>query len=130
MVSTFKSKIKAEMVDFFCILQKTSSGNVKHPCYPKGYNATVTLSSVYNSPCVSASPGHIGDNVTVEGTGDPSVCQMAIKNIFNFSGCLYKSCSFNGTYQPAVHGKFYVSNIFFFFVYMLFKLRNISIWFY
>ncbi|XP_077332916.1 ectonucleoside triphosphate diphosphohydrolase 8-like [Lithobates pipiens] len=96
------------------LIEKTSSGNVKHPCYPKGYNAIVTLSSVYNSPCVSTSPGHIGANVTVEGTGDPSVCQMAIKNIFNFSGCLYKTCSFNGIYQPSVHGKFYAFSAFYY----------------
>ncbi|CAI9550447.1 unnamed protein product [Staurois parvus] len=98
----------------YLIEVNTTSGNVKNPCYPNGYKAIVTLSSVYNSPCVSTFPGDIGANITVEGTGDPSECQMAIKNIFNFSECSNKSCSFNGIYQPPVHGKFYAFSAFYY----------------
>ncbi|XP_072287443.1 ectonucleoside triphosphate diphosphohydrolase 8 isoform X2 [Pyxicephalus adspersus] len=96
------------------IIKKTSSRSVKHPCYPKGYTANITLSSVYNSPCVLTMPDDIGANVAVEGTGDPSECQMAIKNIFNFSACSTKSCSFNGIYQPPVEGEFYAFSAFYY----------------
>ncbi|XP_018412249.1 PREDICTED: ectonucleoside triphosphate diphosphohydrolase 8-like [Nanorana parkeri] len=103
-------------------IENKSSGNVKHPCYPNGYTANISLSSVYNSQCVLTAPDDIGANVTVEGTGDPSGCQMAIKHIFNFSECSPKSCSFNGIYQPPVHGEFYAFSAF----YYTFKFLNLT----
>ncbi|XP_075690904.1 ectonucleoside triphosphate diphosphohydrolase 8-like isoform X2 [Rhinoderma darwinii] len=96
------------------LIEKHGSGNVKHPCYPKGYSATVHLSSVYNSPCVTRSPGNIESNVTVEGTGDSYECQRSFREIFNFSACTNTSCSFNGVYQPPVYGEFYAFSAFYY----------------
>ncbi|KAM5146908.1 ectonucleoside triphosphate diphosphohydrolase 8-like [Mantella aurantiaca] len=93
-------------------IENTVSGNVTHPCYPKGYTANVNLSSVYNSPCVLSAPPDIGTIITVEGTGDPTECNKAIKHIFNFSE--YSNTSFNGIYQPPVHGKFYAFSAFYY----------------
>ncbi|KAM9326951.1 ectonucleoside triphosphate diphosphohydrolase 8-like [Gastrophryne carolinensis] len=95
-------------------LIKVGVGNVKHPCYPKGYMAIVLLSSIYNSPCVSTPPSGIGANITIEGTADPFKCLMDMKNIFNFSNCSSTSCSFNSVYQPPVHGEFYAFSAFYY----------------
>ncbi|CAN2391833.1 ectonucleoside triphosphate diphosphohydrolase 8 [Pristimantis euphronides] len=94
------------------LIEKRVSSNVQHPCYPKGYRAIVPLSSVYNSPCIKSSPGNIQDNVTVEGTGDSYECQLSVTKIFNF--CTNTSCSFDGVYQPPVHGSFYAFSAFYY----------------
>ncbi|XP_075041516.1 ectonucleoside triphosphate diphosphohydrolase 8-like [Mixophyes fleayi] len=96
------------------LIQKNESAIVRHPCYPKGYTTSVSLASVYNSPCVPTLPGNVDSTVTVEGTGDPDECQLSVREIFNFSACTSKSCSFNGVYQPAVHGEFYAFSAFYY----------------
>ncbi|KAM3911826.1 ectonucleoside triphosphate diphosphohydrolase 8 isoform 2-T2 [Leptodactylus fuscus] len=94
------------------LFKKHGSGNVQHPCYPKGYTANVSLSTVYNSPCITTAPENIEATVTVEGTGDSYKCQRLVREIFNFSACTNPSCSFNGVYQPPVYGQFYLSTSF------------------
>ncbi|XP_040261299.1 ectonucleoside triphosphate diphosphohydrolase 8 [Bufo bufo] len=94
------------------LLEKNGTGNVQHPCYPKGYSANVSLSSVYNSPCVRTSPGNMEAIVTVEGTGDAYECQLLVRKIF--SPCTNSSCSFNGVYQPPVYGQFYAFSAFYY----------------
>ncbi|XP_068105979.1 ectonucleoside triphosphate diphosphohydrolase 8-like [Hyperolius riggenbachi] len=94
-------------------LIETNKGNFVHPCYPSGYTATITLSSVYNSPCVSTPPSGVGPNVTVEGTGNPYECQVVTSSIFNFT-CSQTTCAFNGTYQPPVHGEFYAFSAYYY----------------
>ncbi|XP_066436161.1 ectonucleoside triphosphate diphosphohydrolase 8 [Eleutherodactylus coqui] len=96
------------------LIENRGSGNVLHPCYPKGYSANVSLSSVYNSPCVTTSPSDIEASVIVEGSGNASECQRSVREIFNFSGCSHTSCSFNGIYQPPVHGPFYAFSAFYY----------------
>ncbi|NWY60171.1 ENTP8 diphosphohydrolase, partial [Chionis minor] len=86
----------------------TSSLQVSHPCYPKGYQENVTTAELYDSPCVRAlstpSPTWV---LTVTGTGDPAACSAAIQKLFNFSCGASRTCGFNGVYQPPVRGQFF-----------------------
>ncbi|NXP62535.1 ENTP8 diphosphohydrolase, partial [Chloropsis cyanopogon] len=88
--------------------QASSSAQISHPCYPKGYQENITVAELYNSPCVrapsSASPGLV---LTVTGTGDPAACGAAIQRLFNFSCGAQRPCGFNGVYQPPVRGQFF-----------------------
>lgn len=92
-------------------LQASSSAQIKHPCYPQGYQENITVAELYDSPCVrapsSASPGLV---LTVTGTGDPAACDTAVRRLFNFSCGAQGPCGFNGVYQPPVRGQFFVSS--------------------
>ncbi|NXV37843.1 ENTP8 diphosphohydrolase, partial [Rissa tridactyla] len=83
---------------------------VDHPCYPKDYNETVSLSSFRTSPCTNRSDARLtlsDRNVTLEGRGNASGCLAAIKKLFNFSACgQSQDCTFDGVYQPPVSGHF------------------------
>ncbi|XP_058674280.1 ectonucleoside triphosphate diphosphohydrolase 8-like [Ammospiza caudacuta] len=87
--------------------QASSSSQIKHPCYPQGYQENITVAELYDSPCVrapsSASPGLV---LTVTGTGDPAACDTAVRRLFNFSCGAQGPCGFNGVYQPPVRGQF------------------------
>uniref|UniRef100_A0A8D2JQL4 Ectonucleoside triphosphate diphosphohydrolase 8 n=1 Tax=Sciurus vulgaris TaxID=55149 RepID=A0A8D2JQL4_SCIVU len=85
---------------------------VRHPCYLSGYQTTLPLASLYESPCVHAAARlNLTQNLTVEGTGNPGACVAAIRELFSFSGCEGPGdCAFNGVYQPPVQGQFYVSS--------------------
>ncbi|XP_073412192.1 ectonucleoside triphosphate diphosphohydrolase 8-like isoform X2 [Dendrobates tinctorius] len=96
------------------LIETRGSGNVQHPCYPRGYTTTVSLSSVYDSPCVTTPSGNEEVNVTVVGTGDSYQCLLSVSQIFNFSVCGNSSCSFNGIYQPPVYGEFYAFSAFYY----------------
>lgn len=91
-------------------LQASSSTQISHPCYPRGYQENLTVAELYDSPCVhapsSASPSLV---LTVTGTGDPAACGTAIQSLFNFS--CGEQCAFNGVYQPPVRGQFFVSSL-------------------
>uniref|UniRef100_A0A8D0EGE6 Ectonucleoside triphosphate diphosphohydrolase 8 n=1 Tax=Strix occidentalis caurina TaxID=311401 RepID=A0A8D0EGE6_STROC len=96
-------------------LESSSSTRVDHPCYPKDYNETISLSSFRTSPCTNQSDPRLilGDrNVTLEGRGNASGCLAAIKKLFNFSACGQRQdCTFDGVYQPPVRGQFIVRQI-------------------
>nr|KAF6484221.1 ectonucleoside triphosphate diphosphohydrolase 8 [Rousettus aegyptiacus] len=83
---------------------------VRHPCYHSGYQDTVPLATLFESPCVhSTAPPDLTQNLTVEGTGNPGACTSAIRDLFNFSSCMGRQdCAFDGVYQPPVQGQFYV----------------------
>uniref|UniRef100_A0A8C8AC19 Ectonucleoside triphosphate diphosphohydrolase 8 n=1 Tax=Otus sunia TaxID=257818 RepID=A0A8C8AC19_9STRI len=85
-----------------------SPQQISHPCYPAGYRENVTMSDLYNSPCVRApstpSPAQV---LTVIGTGDPAACSTAIQKLFNFTCGTNRTCGFNGVYQPPVRGQFF-----------------------
>ncbi|NXO98650.1 ENTP8 diphosphohydrolase, partial [Certhia brachydactyla] len=89
-------------------LQASSSAQILHPCYPRGYQENITVAELYDSPCVhapsSASPGLV---LTVMGTGEPAKCGMAVQRLFNFSCGVQWPCGFNGVYQPPVQGQFF-----------------------
>ncbi|NXH74227.1 ENTP8 diphosphohydrolase, partial [Hydrobates tethys] len=92
------------------IVESSSSTRVDHPCYPKDYNETVSLSSFRASPCTNWSDPHLtlSDRiVTLEGSGNASGCLAAVKKLFNFSACgQSQDCTFDGVYQPRVSGQF------------------------
>lgn len=87
----------------------SSSPQISHPCYPRGYQENITTAELYDSPCVQApSTASPAESLTVTGTGDPAACSAAIEGLFNFSCGANQSCGFNGVYQPPVRGAFFV----------------------
>lgn len=84
---------------------------VRHPCYHSGYQTTLSLASLYDSPCIHTTDSlNHTQNLTVEGLGNPGNCVIALRSLFNFSSCKgQEDCAFSGVYQPPVHGQFYVS---------------------
>ncbi|KFV11261.1 Ectonucleoside triphosphate diphosphohydrolase 8, partial [Tauraco erythrolophus] len=99
---------------------------VHHPCYPKDYNETISLSSFHTSPCTNWTDTRLtlGDGkVTLEGRGNASGCQAALKKLFNFSACGQRQdCTFDGVYQPPVSGQFIAFSAF----YYNFKFLNLT----
>lgn len=100
---------------FCCSQESSSSTRVAHPCYPKDYSETISLSSFRTSPCTNQSDPRltlVDRNVTLEGRGNASGCLAAIKKLFNFSACGQRQdCTFDGIYQPPVSGQFIVRQI-------------------
>uniref|UniRef100_A0A8C2YNY6 Ectonucleoside triphosphate diphosphohydrolase 8 n=1 Tax=Chinchilla lanigera TaxID=34839 RepID=A0A8C2YNY6_CHILA len=91
------------------LLQVSPATLVRHPCYHSGYQTTLPLATLSESPCVhTAAPLDPTQNLTVEGTGNPGACVAAIHGLFNFSCQDQGDCAFNGVYQPPVQGQFYV----------------------
>uniref|UniRef100_A0A8U7N418 Uncharacterized protein n=1 Tax=Corvus moneduloides TaxID=1196302 RepID=A0A8U7N418_CORMO len=99
---------------------------IHHPCYPKGYNETVSLSSFHASPCTEGSHPRLplGDSsVTLEGRGNASGCLAALRKLFNFSACgQSQDCTFDGVYQPPLRGQFIAFSAF----YYNFKFLNLT----
>ncbi|CAO2598445.1 Ectonucleoside triphosphate diphosphohydrolase 8, partial [Lemmus lemmus] len=90
------------------LLAELAQVRVQHPCYHSGYQATLPLAPLYESPCVHTTDSlNLTQNLTVEGTGNPRDCVATLQKLFNF--CKGQDCAFNGVYQPPVHGQFYVS---------------------
>ncbi|KAM6296904.1 ectonucleoside triphosphate diphosphohydrolase 8-like [Aegotheles albertisi] len=100
------------------IVESAPSTRVHHPCYPKDYRETISLSSFLTSPCTSPSnpPLALGDrNVTLEGRGNASGCLAAIRKLFNFSACGQgQDCTFDGVSQPPVAGQFIAFSAFYY----------------
>lgn len=84
---------------------------IDHPCYHKGYNLTLKLRDIYDSPCVDKpTPFDPLVQVTFSGTGDSANCMSLIEKIVNVTKCsLYPDCGFGGVYQPPINGEFFVS---------------------
>lgn len=101
-----------QIIGFCCSQESSSSTLVEHPCYPKDYKETISLSSFRTSPCTNQSDPRLpldDRNVTLEGRSNSSGCLVAIKKLFNFSACgQSQDCSFDGIYQPPVSGQFFV----------------------
>ncbi|KAG5271929.1 hypothetical protein AALO_G00185710 [Alosa alosa] len=88
----------------------TDLNNVQNPCYPVGFNITMTEEFIFGSECTkdlrisNYSPER---NITIFGGGDAAECRNAVRQIFNLSSCDgSQNCSFNGVYQPPVSGQF------------------------
>ncbi|XP_011812620.1 PREDICTED: ectonucleoside triphosphate diphosphohydrolase 8 isoform X2 [Colobus angolensis palliatus] len=92
------------------LVQSRPAALLRHPCYLSGYQTTLALAPLYESPCVhTTTPPSLPQNLTVEGTGNPGACVSAIRELFNFSSCQgQEDCAFDGIYQPPLKGKFYV----------------------
>nr|KAF6484220.1 ectonucleoside triphosphate diphosphohydrolase 8 [Rousettus aegyptiacus] len=97
------------------LVQSSRALRVRHPCYHSGYQDTVPLATLFESPCVhSTAPPDLTQNLTVEGTGNPGACTSAIRDLFNFSSCMGRQdCAFDGVYQPPVQGQFYAFSSFY-----------------
>ncbi|KAM9207613.1 ectonucleoside triphosphate diphosphohydrolase 8 isoform 3-T3 [Dugong dugon] len=106
------------------LVQGSPSGLVRHPCYHSGYQATLPLAPLFESPCVGTSaPAGTAQNLTIEGTGNPGACVSAIRELFNFSSCEGRAdCAFDGVYQPPVRGQFYAFSNF----YYTFRFLNLT----
>ncbi|KAM5330738.1 ectonucleoside triphosphate diphosphohydrolase 8 isoform 2-T2 [Glossophaga mutica] len=98
------------------LVQSSPSRLVRHPCYHSGYQDTLSLAHLFESPCVQATARpDLPPNLTVEGTGNPRACVSAIQELFNFSGCEGRGdCAFDGVYQLPVRGKFYAFSSFYY----------------
>lgn len=91
--------------------------NVFHPCYPEGYNVSLKLDSVFDSPCTADKrpmPYNPQSSVKVQGTGHYEHCKGNLSNIFDFDRCSYSKCSFDGVFQPNVTGNFMAFSAFFY----------------
>ncbi|NXS88257.1 ENTP8 diphosphohydrolase, partial [Erpornis zantholeuca] len=107
------------------IVVSSPSTRVQHPCYPKGYNETLSLSSFRASPCTDGDPRlPPGDSsVTLEGRGNASACLAALRKLFNFSACgQSQDCTFDGVHQPPLRGHFMAFSAF----YYNFKFLNLT----
>ncbi|XP_068067748.1 ectonucleoside triphosphate diphosphohydrolase 8-like isoform X2 [Anomalospiza imberbis] len=108
------------------IVESSPSTQVHHPCYPKGYKETVSLSSFRASPCTDGSDPRLPrahSTVTLEGRGNASGCLAALRKLFNFSACgQSQDCAFDGVYQPPLRGQFIAFSAF----YYNFKFLNLT----
>uniref|UniRef100_A0AAY4ACP5 Ectonucleoside triphosphate diphosphohydrolase 8 n=1 Tax=Denticeps clupeoides TaxID=299321 RepID=A0AAY4ACP5_9TELE len=98
------------------LVQAGRPGTINHPCYHLGYNQTLTMGDLYNSPCVNKPTGFDpSTNLTFVGTGEPNQCSNLMLNIINVSTCsLSPDCGFNGVYQPPVNGIFFAFSAYFY----------------
>ncbi|XP_071430425.1 ectonucleoside triphosphate diphosphohydrolase 8-like [Pithys albifrons albifrons] len=108
------------------IAESAPGTRVRHPCYPSGYNETVSLSSFRTSPCTNRSDPRlplVDREVTLEGSGNASLCQAAVRELFNFSACGQSlDCTFDGVFQPPLRGQFIAFSAF----YYNFKFLNLT----
>ncbi|XP_007896333.1 ectonucleoside triphosphate diphosphohydrolase 3 isoform X2 [Callorhinchus milii] len=88
------------------------------PCWPSGYNETVSMKDLFGSLCTaSKKPANYkpDDEITFTGTGNPAKCQELVYLLFDFKACAGKHyCSFSGIYQPTVRGKFMAFSAFYY----------------
>lgn len=84
---------------------------VANPCWPTGYHKSLSLSSIYDSPCTEKErPGlPLSTTVVVSGTGNGNLCAVHVSKLFDFTNCSFSRCSFDGVFQPEVSGNFIVS---------------------
>lgn len=121
--------INEAMRQYQAILVKDQGYNtseVLNPCGPKGYNTTISYSDIFEAPCANKfltnfksflplDKDEAVSNYTFLGTGNISQCQTYVRQLFNFDAhCMYPQCTFNGTYQPPLHGRFYAFSSFFY----------------
>lgn len=93
------------------------ASSVSHPCYPEGYEVTITLGKVFDSPCTVSlrpTPYHPEANVTLKGAGHYGHCLGNMSEIFDFQGCSFSKCSFNQVFQPDVRGSFMAFSAFYY----------------
>lgn len=98
---------------FFLLLTFQESSDpayIVNPCYPVGYNITMSASSIYDTECTEKPQGYKPDQpFFMVGVNDSDKCESIVKSIFDFEACSSFQCSFNGVEQPAVTGDFMVT---------------------
>ncbi|XP_072792839.1 ectonucleoside triphosphate diphosphohydrolase 2 isoform X2 [Taeniopygia guttata] len=89
---------------------------VSHPCWPMGYNKSLLMSSIYDSPCTLKERPSLALNTTVTlvGTGNGNLCALHVSKLFDFTNCSFSHCSFDGVFQPKVSGNFIAFSAFFY----------------
>uniref|UniRef100_A0A8C3CKX3 Ectonucleoside triphosphate diphosphohydrolase 2 n=1 Tax=Cairina moschata TaxID=8855 RepID=A0A8C3CKX3_CAIMO len=89
---------------------------VSNPCWPTGYHKSLSLSSIYDSPCTEKERPSLPLNtfVAMAGTGNGSLCALHVSKLFNFTTCSFSRCSFDGIFQPEVSGNFIAFSAFFY----------------
>ncbi|KAA0702959.1 Ectonucleoside triphosphate diphosphohydrolase 3 [Triplophysa tibetana] len=93
-------------------LSKESSNwsNVKNPCYPAGYNITMTAEDIFGSECTKnqiTSKYTPTRNITFYGQSNAEQCKLLVRSIFNLTSCQEgENCSFDGVSQPQLSGDF------------------------
>ncbi|CAH1245902.1 ENTPD3 [Branchiostoma lanceolatum] len=114
------------------VVEGNYTSEVENPCAPSGYNLTLPASYLFEAPCSQGRqallawgsevtlPYHIDaavTNFTMVGSSSYADCVAHVDKLFNFSqACDYASCSFNGVYQPSLHGKFQAFSFFYYVV--------------
>ncbi|XP_075762098.1 ectonucleoside triphosphate diphosphohydrolase 2-like isoform X3 [Pelodiscus sinensis] len=90
---------------------------VTNPCWPTGYQRSLQLQEVYNSPCTEKEKPESYNpqrTISVVGSGDAGQCRPRVDSLFDFSGCSFSSCSFDGVFQPHLSGSFIAFSAFFY----------------
>ncbi|MBN3278443.1 ENTP1 diphosphohydrolase, partial [Polyodon spathula] len=97
-------------------LQAHVSGSLEDPCFNPGFIKEVSLQSIYSSPCTAGERNTTGIQAgfNLTGTGNAQQCRENIKQIFNLTHCQSSNCSFNGVYQPQLHGNFRAFSAYYF----------------
>ncbi|XP_035628135.1 ectonucleoside triphosphate diphosphohydrolase 2-like isoform X1 [Oncorhynchus keta] len=94
------------------------TGKMSHPCFPAGYNVTMKVGTLFDSPCTVGLTPSSGYNpqtaLTVEGSGDYDHCLGNMTEIFSFHSCPFSQCSFDKVFQPNVSGSFMAFSAFFY----------------
>ncbi|XP_056331309.1 ectonucleoside triphosphate diphosphohydrolase 3 [Danio aesculapii] len=90
--------------------EPTSWANVKHPCFPTGYNTTMLAEEVFGSECTKNNvPSRYNPkrSITFFGQSNPEQCKALVRSIFDLTSCQgTENCSFDGVYQPPLSGDF------------------------
>lgn len=99
-----------------CSVSQTQGAgpHISHPCYPAGFNVSMKLDKVFDSPCTAdqrPSPYSPQVFLTVMGTGNYQQCLGNMSKLFSFDRCSFSKFSFDGVFQPNVSGSFMVRRI-------------------
>lgn len=106
------------------------TGSVTHPCYPKGHTRTLTMNSIFNSPCTEKhkpSSYNPQDSLTIQGSGHYEHCLGNVSEIFSFDSCPFSQCSFDQVFQPNVTGSFVAFSAFFYIHSFLQRITGIAV---
>uniref|UniRef100_A0A8C1TCN3 Ectonucleoside triphosphate diphosphohydrolase 3 n=1 Tax=Cyprinus carpio TaxID=7962 RepID=A0A8C1TCN3_CYPCA len=90
--------------------KSTNWANLKHPCYPSGYNTSMLAEDVFGSECTKNDlPSKYSPkrSITFLGQSNPEQCKFLVRSIFDLASCQgSENCSFEGVYQPPLNGDF------------------------
>ncbi|KAA0717056.1 Ectonucleoside triphosphate diphosphohydrolase 2 [Triplophysa tibetana] len=97
------------------IMTQRTDISIVHPCYPSGYNVSIKLGGVFDSPCVNRQTPYKPDAyLQITGTGNYNQCLGNISKLFSFNNCSYSKCSFDGVFQPNITGNFMAFSAFYY----------------
>ncbi|XP_015245012.1 PREDICTED: ectonucleoside triphosphate diphosphohydrolase 3 isoform X2 [Cyprinodon variegatus] len=89
------------------IKESSDPAYIINPCYPDGFNYTMSASAIYDTECTMKPKNYKPDlQFFMVGKSDSKKCGEIVKSIFDFKNCSSKMCSFNGVEQPPVTGEF------------------------